>query len=88
MSIELIHWISPRSSSQLRSAADSKVGDRRLDNGRRLPMTHVYQGVFAVTVPDEKVPGYPDRRGVLCRSRVRGRLRGRGGGGVEDIRLS
>ena len=37
-------------------------------------MTHVYQGVFAVTVPDEKVPGYPDRRRVLCRSRVRGRL--------------
>ena len=29
-----------------------------LDDGRRLPMTHVYRGVFAVTVPDEKVPGY------------------------------
>ena len=29
-----------------------------LDDGRRLPMTHVHQGVFAVTVPDEKVPGY------------------------------
>ena len=29
-----------------------------LDDGRRLPMTHVYQDVFAVTVPDEKVPGY------------------------------
>src|SRR5208337_273277 len=83
VSTELIHWISARSSSQLRSAAHSKVGDRRLDNGRRLPMTHVYQGVFAVTVPDEKVPGYPDRRRVLFRSRVRGRLRGRGGGGVE-----
>src|SRR5436190_10476303 len=29
-----------------------------LDDGRRLPMKHVYQGVFAVVVPDEKVPGY------------------------------
>src|SRR5690348_15907250 len=29
-----------------------------LDDGRRLPMEHVHQGVFAVTVPDEKVPGY------------------------------
>ena len=29
-----------------------------LDDGRRLPMTHVHQGVFAVTVPEEKVPGY------------------------------
>src|SRR5215467_14343893 len=31
-----------------------------LDDGRRLPMTHVHQGIFAVTVPDEdeKVPGY------------------------------
>src|SRR6516164_977758 len=29
-----------------------------LDDGRRLPMTHVHQGVFAVTVPDEKVSGY------------------------------
>jgi len=29
-----------------------------LDDGRRLPMTHLYQGVFTVTVPDEKVPGY------------------------------
>jgi len=29
-----------------------------LDDGRRLPMTHEHQGVFAVTVPDEKVPGY------------------------------
>ena len=29
-----------------------------LDDGRRLPMTHVHKGVFAVTVPDEKVPGY------------------------------
>jgi 1,4-alpha-glucan branching enzyme len=29
-----------------------------LDDGRRLPMTHVHEGVFAVTVPDEKVPGY------------------------------
>src|SRR5260370_30163772 len=29
-----------------------------LDDGRRLPMTHVHQGVFEVTVPDEKGPGY------------------------------
>ena len=29
-----------------------------LDDGRRLPMAHVHQGVFEVTVPDEKVPGY------------------------------
>ncbi|MGH3178275.1 MAG: GlgB N-terminal domain-containing protein, partial [Streptosporangiaceae bacterium] len=29
-----------------------------LDDGRRLPMEHVHHGVFAVTVPDEKVPGY------------------------------
>src|SRR5881392_2266716 len=29
-----------------------------LDDGRRLPMEHVHQGVFAATVPEEKVPGY------------------------------
>src|ERR1700759_1577685 len=29
-----------------------------LDDGRRLPMEDVHEGVFAVTVPDEKVPGY------------------------------
>src|ERR671934_1045280 len=29
-----------------------------LDDGRRLPMSHLHQGVFEVTVPDEKVPGY------------------------------
>jgi 1,4-alpha-glucan branching enzyme len=29
-----------------------------LDDGRRVPMTHLYQGVFAVTLPDEKVSGY------------------------------
>src|SRR6266702_4710232 len=29
-----------------------------LDDGRRLPMEHVHQGIFAVIVPDEKVPGY------------------------------
>jgi 1,4-alpha-glucan branching enzyme len=29
-----------------------------LDDGRRLPMEHVHQGIFAVSVPDEKVPGY------------------------------
>ena len=40
-----------------------------LDDGRRLPMTHLHQGVFAVTLPDEKVPDYriatyvrPERR--------------------------
>jgi 1,4-alpha-glucan branching enzyme len=29
-----------------------------LDDGRRLPMTHLHQGVFTVTLPDEKVPDY------------------------------
>jgi 1,4-alpha-glucan branching enzyme len=29
-----------------------------LDDGRRFPMTHLRQGVFAVTIPDEKVPDY------------------------------
>ena len=29
-----------------------------LDDGRRVPMTHLAQGVFAVTLPDEKVPDY------------------------------
>src|ERR1700726_4203931 len=29
-----------------------------LDDGRRFPMEHVHQGVFAVTLPDEKVPDY------------------------------
>ena len=29
-----------------------------LEDGRRLPMEHVHEGVFAVSVPDEKVPGY------------------------------
>jgi 1,4-alpha-glucan branching enzyme len=29
-----------------------------LDDGSRLPMEHVHQGVFAVTVPDAKIPGY------------------------------
>jgi 1,4-alpha-glucan branching enzyme len=29
-----------------------------LEDGRRLPMEHVHQGVFAVTLPDEKVPEY------------------------------
>ena len=29
-----------------------------MDDGRRLPMTHLYQGVFTVTVPDEKVLDY------------------------------
>ncbi len=28
------------------------------DDGRRLPMTHLHQGVFTVTLPDEKVPDY------------------------------
>ena len=48
-----------------------------LDDGRRLPMTHVHRGVFAVTVPDEKVPGYriaatyPDAAGAEGREEVR-----------------
>ncbi len=29
-----------------------------LEDGRRFPMEHVHQGVFAVTLPDEKVPEY------------------------------
>jgi 1,4-alpha-glucan branching enzyme len=40
----------------LRPMADSVAAV--LDDGRRLPMEHVHQGVFAVSVPDEKVPGY------------------------------
>ena len=48
-----------------------------LDDGRRLPMTHVHRGVFAVTVPDEKVPGYriaatyPDSTGAEGPEEVR-----------------
>src|ERR1017187_1558308 len=47
-----------------------------LEDGRRFPMEHVHQGVFAVTLPDEKVPEYriatrsEERRvGKECRSR-------------------
>ncbi len=29
-----------------------------LDDGRRFPMEHLHQGVFTVTLPDEKVPDY------------------------------
>ncbi|HXO23364.1 MAG TPA: 1,4-alpha-glucan branching enzyme, partial [Streptosporangiaceae bacterium] len=29
-----------------------------LDDDRRVPMTHLYQGVFTVTLPDAKVPDY------------------------------
>jgi 1,4-alpha-glucan branching enzyme len=29
-----------------------------LDDGRRFAMTHVYQGLFTVTLPEEKVPDY------------------------------
>ncbi len=29
-----------------------------VEDGRRVPMEHVHQGVFAVTLPDEKVPEY------------------------------
>jgi 1,4-alpha-glucan branching enzyme len=29
-----------------------------LDDGRRVPMTHLHQGVFTVTLADEKVPDY------------------------------
>ena len=46
-----------------------------LDDGRRLPMTHVHQGVFAVTVPDEKVPGYRIAATYAGRLRIRGRWR-------------
>ena len=48
-----------------------------LDDGRRLPMTHVHRGIFAVTVPDEKVPGYriaatyPDSTGAEGLEEVR-----------------
>src|ERR1700751_2475647 len=45
-----------------------------LDDGRRLPMEHVHQGVFAVTVPDEKVPGYRIAAGY-----------GSGSGSAEDV---
>src|SRR5262249_5175797 len=46
-----------------------------LDDGRRLPMEHVHEGVFAVTVPDEKVPGY----------RIAA-VYGSGSGSAEDVR--
>jgi 1,4-alpha-glucan branching enzyme len=48
-----------------------------LDDGRRIPMTHLHQGVFEVTVPDEKVPGYriaatyPDASGAEGPEEVR-----------------
>jgi 1,4-alpha-glucan branching enzyme len=29
-----------------------------LEDGRRIPMTHLHQGIFTVTLPDEKVPDY------------------------------
>ena len=29
-----------------------------LDDGRRFPMEHLHQGVFTVTLPQEKVPDY------------------------------
>src|ERR1019366_5210515 len=32
-----------------------------LEDGRRFPMEHVHQGVFAVTLADEKVPDDPYR---------------------------
>ena len=47
-----------------------------LDDGRRFPMAHVHQGVFAVTVPDEKVPGYRIAVDVPRRPGRRGRRRG------------
>src|ERR1700747_585548 len=46
-----------------------------LDDGRRLPIEHVPEGVFAVTVPDEKVPGYRIAAGY-----------GSGSGSAEDVR--
>src|SRR6202050_5978183 len=36
----------------------AKSGTLVLDDGRRVPMTHLYQGVFTVTLPEEKVPDY------------------------------
>ena len=50
-----------------------------LDDGRRLPMEHVHQGVFAVTVPDEKVPGYRIAAAY-------GSASGSGSGSGEDVR--
>jgi 1,4-alpha-glucan branching enzyme len=29
-----------------------------LEDGRRVPMTHLHQGIFTVTLPEEKVPDY------------------------------
>src|SRR5581483_1437251 len=29
-----------------------------LDDGRRVPLPHLHQGVFTATLPEEKVPGY------------------------------
>src|SRR5690348_6889292 len=50
-----------------------------LDDGRRLPMEHVHQGIFAVTVPDEKVPGYRIAAAY-------GSASGSGSGSGEDVR--
>src|SRR5712672_3223089 len=50
-----------------------------LDDGRRLPMEHVYQGIFAVTVPDEKVSGYRIAAAYGSGS-------GSGSGSGEDVR--
>ena len=43
-----------------------------LDDGRRVPMAHLYQGVFTVTLPDEKMPDY---RIATCTPRTRTRPR-------------
>src|SRR6516165_2719538 len=40
----------------LRPLADSVT--LVLDDGRRVPMTHVHDGVWAVNLPEQKVPGY------------------------------
>src|ERR1700750_2632947 len=50
-------------------------GTAVLDDGRRLPMEHVHEGVFAVTVPDEQVPGYRIAAGY-----------GSGSDSAEDVR--
>src|SRR6266568_832951 len=54
-----------------------------LDDGRRLPLEHVHQGVFAVTVPDEKVPGY---RIAAVYPAAAGAAAGAAGAASEDVR--
>src|ERR1700751_1268797 len=54
-----------------------------LDDGRRLPMAHVHQGVFEVTVPDEKVPGYKIATTYPAAADAAGAS---GGASSEDVR--